>query len=154
MAQLDASSPTVSRNFRLRCCCERYPVLSEFGGGEREPCLHHVYGATHRDHGKHAQCFRARAHGKNHHARSSHDHGSGEPAKVERHAILSDSVPCQAPGRDATRCIKNGTASVASTASSTQLPVNASPRHGHNFSTECKQSNKKSVETPVELREP
>jgi hypothetical protein len=31
----------------------------EFGGGERKPCLQHVYGATHTDHGQHTQYLRA-----------------------------------------------------------------------------------------------
>jgi len=32
---------------------------SEFGGGEREPCLQHINGATHSDHREHAQYLRA-----------------------------------------------------------------------------------------------
>jgi hypothetical protein len=36
-----------------------YREYSEFGGGEREPCLQHVYGATHTDHGEQAQYLRA-----------------------------------------------------------------------------------------------
>jgi hypothetical protein len=36
-----------------------YREYSEFGGGEREPCLQHVDGATYTDHGEHAQYLRA-----------------------------------------------------------------------------------------------